>query len=45
MSEVRLIVQDHQWERMEPHLPGKARDPGRTGKDNRLFVEAVLWLA
>ncbi|TAN52561.1 MAG: transposase, partial [Rhodospirillales bacterium] len=40
-----MIVQDHQWERMEPHLPGKARDPGRTGKDNRLFVEAVLWLA
>ena len=30
------------WERMEPLLPGKATDPGRTGRDNRLFVEAVL---
>ncbi len=45
MSGVRLILQDHQWERMAPHLPGKASDPGRTGADNRLFVEAVLWLA
>jgi putative transposase len=30
---------------MEPHLPGKRGDPGRTGADNRLFLEAVLWLA
>ena len=26
-------------------LPGKVSDPGATGKDNRLFVEAVLWIA
>jgi len=26
-------------------LPGKASDRGRTGRDNRLFVEAILWLA
>ena len=26
-------------------LPGKKGDPGRSGKNNRLFVEAVLWLA
>jgi transposase len=26
-------------------LPGKPGDPGRTGEDNRLFVEAVLWIA
>ncbi len=45
MSGVRLIVKDHQWERMAPHLPGKKSDPGRTGGDNRLFVEAVLWVA
>lgn len=45
MSEVRLILKDHQWDRMAPHLPGKVGDPGRSGKDNRLFVEAVLWLA
>jgi len=45
MAGVRLILKDHQWERMEPHLPGKSSDPGRTGKDNRLFMEAVLWMA
>ena len=26
-------------------LPGKAGYPGRSGRDNRLFVEAVLWVA
>ncbi len=45
MSSVRLMLKDHQWERMQPHLPGKPSDPGRTGADNRLFVEAILWLA
>jgi transposase len=45
MSSVRLILQDAQWERMAPHLPGKKGDRGRTGEDNRRFVEAVLWLA
>ncbi len=45
MSGVRLVLRDHQWERMAPHLPGKPGDPGRSGADNRLFVEAVLWLA
>jgi putative transposase len=44
MSEVRLILKDPQWDRMAPHLPGKVGDPGRSGKDNRLFVEAVLWV-
>jgi putative transposase len=39
------MLKDHQWERMQPHLPGKPSDPGRTGADNRLFVEAILWLA
>jgi transposase len=26
-------------------LPGKPGDPGVTAKDNRLFVNAVLWMA
>jgi transposase len=30
---------------MEPHCPGKPTDPGRSGRDNRLFLEAVLWIA
>ena len=25
-------------------IPGKPGDPGRSGTDNRLFVEAVLWI-
>lgn len=41
----RQELNDALWSRIEPHLPGKASDPGRTGRDNRLFVEAVLWLA
>jgi len=45
MAAVWLILKDHQWERIRPHLPGKPGDPGRSGVNNRLFVEAVLWLA
>jgi len=41
----RQELSDIVWSRMEPHLPGKASDPGRSGRDNRLFVEAILWLA
>lgn len=38
------MLNDAQWERIAPLLPGKPGDPGRSGEDNRLFVEAVLWL-
>jgi transposase len=41
----RLILSDEQWERAAPHLPGKVGDPGRSGADNRRFLEAVLWIA
>ena len=34
-----------QWHRIEGFLPGEASDCGVTAKDNRLFVEAVLWMA
>ncbi len=30
---------------MQPFCLGKPADPGRTGGDARLFVEAVLWVA
>ncbi len=33
-----------QWRRIEPLLPGKPGDPGRSGADNRLFVNGVLWI-
>ena len=41
----RMSLTDTQWERMAPFGLGKPGDPGRTGSDNRLFVEAVLWIA
>jgi len=41
---VRLLLTDAQWERIAPLLPGKEGDPGRTAADNRLFLEAVLWI-
>ncbi|HXR53248.1 MAG TPA: IS5 family transposase [Steroidobacteraceae bacterium] len=41
----RYVLTDAQWARMEPHCRGKKSDPGRSGADNRRFVEAVLWIA
>ena len=41
----RFILTDAQWEKMRCFCLGKPTDPGRTGGDNRLFVEAVLWIA
>lgn len=41
----RFVLTDAQWARMEPHCLGKPTDPGRSGTDNRLFMEAVLWIA
>ena len=43
MSRRRLT--NHQWDVLKEMIPGKAGDPGRTGNDNRLFLDAVLWLA
>ena len=40
----RFVLTDAQWARMEPHCLGKPADPGRSGRNNRLFVEAVLWI-
>ncbi len=42
---VRLLLSDAQYEKIAALLPGKRGDPGRTAADNRLFVEAVLWIA
>ena len=41
----RFIISDFQWAKMGPHCRGKVTDPGRTGGDGRLFLEAVLWIA
>jgi transposase len=40
----RHEIADEHWERIEHLLPGRAGDPGVTAKDNRLFVNAILWI-
>jgi transposase len=40
----RHELTDAQWERIEELLPGKAGDPGRTAADNRVFVDAVVYI-
>jgi len=42
---IRHRMSDGQWVRIEHLLPGKLGDPGRSGDDNRLFVDAVIWMA
>ena len=41
----RRKLTDYQWEKLKDMIPGKAGDPGRTGTDNRLFIDSVLWIA
>lgn len=41
----RKLISDEFWSRLSPILPGKEGDPGRSGVDNREFVEAVLFIA
>src|SRR3712207_7108801 len=43
MDRNRFVVGDAAWGKVAPLLPGKASDSGVTAKDNRLFLEAVLW--
>lgn len=39
----RYALRDDQWERIKDLLPGREGTVGVTAKDNRLFVEAVLY--
>lgn len=39
----RYGLRDDQWERIKEMLPGRAGHVGVTAKDNRRFVEAVLY--
>jgi len=38
------LLTDAQWARIAPLLPGREGTKGGRGRDNRRFVEAVLWL-
>lgn len=41
----RYEIKDNEWERLAILLPGKVGDVGRSAADNRLFINAVLWIA
>ena len=40
---IRYALRDDQWERIKDLLPGRAGQPGAQARDNRLFVDAVLY--
>jgi transposase len=41
----RHAISDADWERVKDLLPGRPGQSGWLGRDNRLFLDAVLWLA
>jgi transposase len=41
----RHAIRDPDWARIKDLLPGQAGQRGVTAKDNRLFIDAVLWIA
>lgn len=43
MTRRRYALRDDQWERIQNILPGREGHVGVTARDNRLFVEAVLY--
>ncbi len=40
----RLVLSDASWERIAPLIIGRPDQKGSTGRDNRMFVEGVLWI-
>jgi transposase len=40
----RLVLSDAAWERMAPLIIGRPDQKGSTGRDNRMFLEGVLWI-
>ena len=43
MTQRRYALRDDQWDRIKDLLPGRPGHVGVTARDNRLFVEAVLY--
>ena len=43
MGSRRYALRDDQWDRIKDFLPGRKGSVGRTAKNNRLFVEAILY--
>ncbi len=44
MGVKRYELNEVQWRKIAPLVPGKAGDPGRSWVDNRLFVNGCLWV-
>jgi transposase len=40
----RHAISDDNWDRLKDLLPGRPGTPGRNAHDNRLFLDAVLWV-
>jgi len=40
----RLVLSDDHWARICEAIIGRPDQRGSTGRDNRMFVEAVLWI-
>ena len=40
----RLVLSDADWDRMSGLIVGRPDQKGSTGRDNRLFVEGMLWI-
>ena len=40
----RLVLCDGAWARMSPPIIDRPDQKGSTGRDNRMFVEGVLWV-
>ena len=41
----RHAIRDEDWDCIKDLLPGREGLPGVTARDNRLFLDAVLWIA
>lgn len=41
----RHAISDADWDRIRHHLPGQRGQHGGVAKDNRLFIDAVLYVA
>lgn len=40
----RYAISDRTWEALAPLLPGRAGTSGRNARNNRLFLDAVVWI-
>lgn len=41
----RHSLTDMEWKKIKDYLPGKSSDCGHTAKDNRKFIDGVIWIS